>query len=141
MALDLERKEHRVCQAHFIESMAMANILYNKLNEEYERNDVLAEGLQRLRKDLNSCQETIKKLCHNLYEKLQVRQDMRSQHWTSTQSRCTSESHIGFDLEDNVKQLRVATQHLKAQDPSKVKILLWSDHKTVLCALTGSTCT
>ena len=93
MALDLERREHKACQADLRKYIITVNILYRKLAEEYERNDVLAKGLQRLGRDLDCCHGSITKLYHDLYE-----QHMRGQQSTSTPSRRTFESHNDFDL-------------------------------------------
>jgi len=96
MELELERSKHEACQADLRKFITTVNILHKKLDKEYERNDVLAKGLQRLGGDFDSCQETISNLCQDLYE---IRRHMRRQQSTSTQSRRTSESRNDFDLE------------------------------------------
>ncbi len=120
MALDLERRKHKACQADLRKSITTVKILYKKLDKKYERNDVLAKRLQRLRKDFDSCQETINKLCHDLFK---VRRHMRSQQLTSTQSRCTSQSSESVGC-------------IKSEDT----FLLWSQDCT-FALFTGSTCT
>jgi predicted unusual protein kinase regulating ubiquinone biosynthesis (AarF/ABC1/UbiB family) len=95
MELELERSKHEACQADLRKFITTVNILHKKLDKEYERNDVLAKGLQRLGR-LRLVPETISNLCQDLYE---IRRHMRRQQSTSTQSRRTSESRNDFDLE------------------------------------------